>query len=109
MATPAGDLSVFTVLAKGVPPDAAVARLKAGCVSRHLRELVEPDRPGGQPAVAALQRGQLEPRMAIEDTRPDRRGHVALSVPDVAGGALQEHAVPRVPEPGGYGTVIVKE
>src|SRR5215813_6591646 len=44
---------------------AGLLRERRQGVSRHLGELIEARRPGCQPAVAALERGQAQPRVAI--------------------------------------------
>src|SRR5258708_7388838 len=49
-------------------------------VPGHLGELVEPRGPGRQPAMPALQGGQGQLGMAIENAGADQRRHVALRI-----------------------------
>src|SRR5207249_8949729 len=63
-------------------------------VLAHLGLLVEARGPEREPPVAALERGQAQARMAIEDAGADERRHAALGVPNVAGRADEEHVVP---------------
>src|SRR5436190_1656621 len=57
-------------------------------VLAHLGLLVEPRGPEGQPAVAALERGDPQLGVAVQHTGADERGHVPLGVPHVTGRAL---------------------
>src|SRR5215470_7100399 len=62
------DLDALEVLR---PADvlAGLLRERRQGVSGHLGELIEAGCPGRQPAVAALERRQAQPRLAIEDAR----------------------------------------